>query len=104
MVTSVITIILIGRSGLFPYAIVPLTITCFFEIGTAAVIGNGTGGIRGAIIGSAVAGVIMIFLVGFSIPFLQSTVADWIIIFGGNDFSLWAIISGLFGRLLGLGG
>ncbi|MCG8538310.1 MAG: PTS ascorbate transporter subunit IIC [Clostridia bacterium] len=104
MITSVITIILVGRAGLFPYAILPLTITCFFEIGTAAVIGNGTGGTRGAIIGSGVAGVLMIFLVGFSIPFLQTTVSDWIIIFGGNDFSLWAIISGFIAKLFGLGG
>jgi len=103
MITSVITIIIIGRTGLFPYAIVPLTITCFFEIGTAAVIGNGTGGTRGAILGSAVAGVLMILLVGFSIPFLKTTVSDWIIVFGGNDFSLWSIISGTIAKLLGLG-
>lgn len=103
MVTSVIAIIILGKTGLFPYAILPLTITCFFEIGTAAVIGNGTGGLKGAIIGSAVAGVLMIFLVGFSIPFLQNTVSDWIVIFGGNDFSLWAIISGGFAKIFGLG-
>jgi len=101
MITSVITIILLGGTGLFAYAILPLTITCFFEIGTASVIGNGTGGVRGAVLGSAVAGVLMIFLVGFSIPFLANTASDWIVIFGGNDFSLWAIISGLFGRLFG---
>lgn len=102
MITSVITIIILGGTGLFSYAIMPLTITCFFEIGTAAVIGNGTGGTRGAILGSAVAGILMIFLVGFSIPFLQHTVSDWIVIFGGNDFSLWAIISGAVAKLFGL--
>ena len=101
MVTSTITLFIVGATGLFAYAIVPLTITCFFEIGTAAVIGNGTGGLRGAIIGSSVAGIVMILLVGFSIPFLQGTVSDWIIVFGGNDLSLWAIISGLFGQLFG---
>lgn len=100
MITSVITIIILGKTGIFPYAILPLTITCFFEIGTAAVIGNGAGGTRGAIIGSGVAGILMIFLVGLSIPFLQNTVSDWIIIFGGNDFSLWSIISGIIGKLL----
>ncbi|GIN85996.1 PTS system fructose/mannitol family transporter subunit IIC [Heyndrickxia sporothermodurans] len=99
MVTSTITLFIIGGTGLFPYAIVPLTITCFFEIGTAAVIGNGTGGLRGAIIGSAVAGVLMILLVGISIPFLQHTVSEWIIVFGGNDLSLWAFISGALGKL-----
>lgn len=99
MVTSSITLFIIGSTGLFPYAVVPLTITCFFEIGTAAVIGNGTGGLRGAVIGSGVAGVLMILLVGFSIPFLQHTVSDWIIVFGGNDFSLWSIIAGTLGKL-----
>lgn len=100
MITSTIAIVLFAVTGFFPYVIAPLTITCFFEIGTAAIIGNATGGRRGAILGSAVAGVVMVLLVGFSIPFLQETVADWIVIFGGNDFSLWAIIEGLFARLL----
>ncbi len=100
MITSTIAIILFAMTGFFPFVIAPLTITCFFEIGTASIIGNATGGRRGAILGSAVAGVVMVLLVGFSIPFLQGTVADWIVIFGGNDFSLWAIIEGLFARLI----
>ncbi|MFD2211849.1 PTS ascorbate transporter subunit IIC [Virgibacillus halophilus] len=99
MVTSIATLFIVGQTGLFPYAIVPLTITCFFEIGTAAVIGNGTGGLRGAIIGSGAAGILMIFFVGLSIPFLQHTVSDWIIVFGGNDLSFWSIISGLIGKI-----
>ena len=100
MITSTIAIVLFAVTGFFPFVIAPLTITCFFEIGTASIIGNATGGRRGAILGSAVAGVVMVLLVGFSIPFLQGTVADWIVIFGGNDFSLWAIIEGLFARLI----
>jgi PTS system ascorbate-specific IIC component len=103
MITSVITIVICAKAGIFAYAVLPLTITCFFEIGTAAVIGNGTGGTRGAVIGSGVAGILMIFLVGFSIPFLKHTVSDFIIIFGGNDFSLWSIIVGFFSKLFGMG-
>lgn len=103
MITSIITIIIIGKAGLFSYAVLPLTITCFFEIGTAAVIGNGTGGLRGAILGSGVAGILMILLVGFSIPFLHHTVSDFIIIFGGNDFSIWSILVGGLAKLFGLG-
>ena len=30
---------------------------------------------------------------------LGGQVSDWIVIFGGNDFSLWAIISGAIGKL-----
>jgi PTS system ascorbate-specific IIC component len=86
--------------NIFPFVIAPLTITAFFEIGTASIIGNATGGRRGAVLGSAVAGVVMVLLLGFSIPFLRGTVGDWIMIFGGNDFSLWAIIQGFFVNIL----
>lgn len=102
MVTSVITLFILGKAGVFQYAVLPLTITCFFEIGTAAVIGNGTGGLRGAILGSAVAGVVMILFVGFSVPLLKTTISDWILIFGGNDFSLWTIIVRALGKLFGM--
>jgi len=99
MITSIITLVILGKAGVFVYAVLPLTITCFFEIGTAAVIANGTGGLRGAILGSGVAGILMILLVGFSIPLLNTTVSDWIIIFGGNDFSLWTILVRLIGKI-----
>ncbi|WP_059106175.1 PTS ascorbate transporter subunit IIC [Shouchella shacheensis] len=92
MITSVATIFITGSLGIFSFVIVPLTITCFFEIGTAAIIGNGTGGLKGAIAGSATAGVVMILLVGISVPILSGTASDWIVIFGGNDFSLWSFI------------
>lgn len=101
MISSTIALILIGTTGMFSFIILPLTITCFFEIGTAAVFANAEGGLRGAIIGSAVAGIVMIFLMGFSLPFFQNTVADWMLIFGGNDFSIWGIISGSIARIFG---
>ena len=100
MITSTIMIVLSVVFNIFPFVIAPLTITAFFEIGTASIIGNATGGRRGAVLGSAVAGVVMVLLLGFSIPFLRGTVGDWIMIFGGNDFSLWAIIQGFFVNIL----
>ena len=101
MITSTLTLILIGTTGMFSFIILPLTITCFFEIGTGAVFANATGGLRGAIIGSAVAGIVMMFFMAFSLPFFNETIADWMLIFGGNDFSLWGILGGLFARLMG---
>lgn len=98
MITSTITIIL--TAGMFPTVIIPLTFTCFFEIGTAAIIGNGTGGVRGAVIGSAVSGVIMVFLVGFGSYFFGNTINNWMLVYGGQDFSLWGILTGLIARLL----
>jgi len=99
MITSVITIIITSYLGIFQTVVLPLTITCFFEIGTAAIIGNATGGVRGAIIGSAVSGVIMVFLVGFGAPFFMKTINQWLLVFGGQDFSLWGIIAGFFAKL-----
>jgi PTS system ascorbate-specific IIC component len=98
MITSTITIIL--TAGTFPTVIIPLTFTCFFEIGTAAIIGNGTGGVRGAVVGAAVSGIIMVFLVGFGSYFFSNTINNWMLVYGGQDFSLWGIITGLIAKLL----
>ncbi|MTM91932.1 PTS ascorbate transporter subunit IIC, partial [Turicibacter sanguinis] len=98
MITSIITIIL--TAGMFPTVIIPLTFTCFFEIGCASIIGNATGGVRGAVIGSAVSGVIMVLLVGFGSYFFNNTIQEWMLVYGGQDFSLWGIIEGLVARLL----
>ena len=98
MITSTITIIL--TAGTFPTVIIPLTFTCFFEIGTAAIIGNGTGGVRGAVIGAAVSGIIMVFLVGFGSYFFSNTINNWMLVYGGQDFSLWGILTGLIAKLI----
>jgi len=98
MITSTITILL--TAGMFPTIIIPLTFTCFFEIGTAAIIGNGTGGIRGAIVGAAVSGIIMVFLVGLGSYFFMNTINNWMLVYGGQDFSLWGIVTGSIAKLL----
>jgi len=101
MITSTITLIIIGTTGAFSFVILPLIITCFFEIGTGAVFANATGGLKGAIIGSAVAGVAMMILMGLSLPFFSDTIADWMLIFGGNDFSILGFLGGLVARVFG---
>lgn len=101
MITSTILIIIANSFNLFGVLLVPLVITSFFELGGAAVIGEGQGGLRGAIIGTSVAALAMVTLVGISATMLSSTVQNWILIFGGNDLSLWAILSKLLGRLIG---
>ncbi|MFL0268865.1 PTS ascorbate transporter subunit IIC [Candidatus Clostridium radicumherbarum] len=98
MITSVVTIIL--TAGMFPTVIIPLTFTCFFEIGTASIIGNATGGIRGSVVGAAVSGIIMVFLVGFGSYFFSHTIQSWMLVYGGQDFSLWGIIEGLIAKLI----
>lgn len=100
MITSTITIIL--TAGMFPTVVIPLTFTCFFEIGCASIIGNATGGIRGCVIGAAVSGIIMIFLVGFGAYFFNNTIQSWMLVYGGQDFSLWGMIEGMVARLIKL--
>ena len=100
MITSIITIII--TAGMFPTVIIPLTFTCLFEIGCASIIGNATGGVRGTIIGAAVSGVVMVLLVGFGAYFFSNTIQSWMLVYGGQDFSLWGIIEGLIARLLAL--
>lgn len=98
MITSVATIIL--TAGMFPTVIIPLTFTCFFEIGCASIIGNATGGVRGCIVGAAVSGILMVLLVGFGAYFFNNTIQDWMLVYGGQDFSLWGIIEGFIAGLI----
>ncbi|WP_207719452.1 PTS ascorbate transporter subunit IIC [Clostridium sp. cel8] len=96
MITSIITIIFLANTGLMTYAIIPLTVACFFDVAPGTIFANAYGGRKAAIIASAVSGVVMVFLVMFSMPALINTAAGFNQAFGGNDFSLWAIIASLF--------
>jgi len=98
MVTSIITIIL--TNGMFPTIVIPITATCFFEIGCASIVGNAYGGVRGCVLTAAISGVIMVFLVGFGAYFFNNTVQSMLLTFGGQDFSLWGIIVGAVSKLL----
>jgi len=104
MIVSTIFIVIFNATGLFGILLIPLVITSFFELGTAAVIGEGQGGLRGAIVGTAVSAVLMVLLVGISAVVYAGTIQNWILIFGGNDFSLFGPIARLFGGLFALFG
>lgn len=101
MVTSTILVVLANSFDLFGILIVPLVITSFFECGGAAVIGEGQGGLRGAIIGTITTSVAMVLLVGVSAVVFSTTIQNWILIFGGNDLSLWGMVGKLIGSLFG---
>ena len=99
-ITSTILVLIANTTNVFGIVIVPLVITSFFECGGAAIVGEGQGGLRGAIIGTAVASVAMVGLVGVSGVLMGGTIRNWILIFGGNDLSLWSIIAKFVGQLL----
>ncbi len=101
MITSTILIVIANSSNIFSILLVPLVITSFFEVGGAAVIADGQGGLRGAIIGTTVASVAMVALVGISAIMFGETIRNWLLIFGGNDLSLFGIIGRIIGGLFG---
>jgi PTS system ascorbate-specific IIC component len=98
VITSTITIIL--TRGMFPTVIIPLIFTCFFENGCAAIIANAKGGVRGTIIACAINGIVMVLLVGFGAYFFNNTIQPWMLVYGGQDFSLFGILEGLIAKLI----
>lgn len=100
MTVSVPLMFYFNSINLFGIMVVPLVITCFFECGAAAIIGDAQGGLRGAIIGTAVAAVAMVFLVGYSSAFFENTIQNRMLVVSGNDYSLYGPLAGLIARFL----
>lgn len=92
MITSTVLVLIANATNLFGVVLIPLVITSFFECGAAAVIGEGQGGLRGCIIGTFSAAILMVALMGVSVIAYSTTIRDWMLIFGGNDFSLFGPI------------
>jgi PTS system ascorbate-specific IIC component len=101
MIASLITIVIFGVAG-FPLMVLPLVTAAFFDVGPAAVLGNATGGVRGAVLASIIGGILLIVFQGLSLFFVANTAGGFINAFGGNDFSIIAIVVGGIARLLGL--
>ncbi|HLR08761.1 MAG TPA: PTS ascorbate transporter subunit IIC [Bacillota bacterium] len=99
MITSTLLIIIANSFNVFGVVIIPLVVTSFFEMGGAAIVGEGQGGVRGAIIGTTVSAVVMVLLVGVSASIYSDTIQNWILVFGGNDLSLFGIIAKWIGDL-----
>jgi PTS system ascorbate-specific IIC component len=100
MIFSLITLVVFGLVG-FKYLLLPLVVAAFFDVGPGVVIANATGGRRGALITAAVGGILLIVLQAISLPFAANTTAGFINLFGGNDFSIIAIVVGGLARLFG---
>ncbi len=100
MVVSVPLMFYFNSINLFGIMVVPLVITCFFECGTAAIIADAQGGLRGAIIGTAVAAIAMVLLVGYSSAFFEHTIQNRMLVVSGNDYSLYGPLAGFLARLI----
>lgn len=93
MVTSTVLILFVNTQFNLGFLLLPLVITSFFECGTAAVLADGQGGLRGAIIGTASAAALMVGFLIISVKIFEHTIANWLLIFGGNDFSFFGWIA-----------
>ncbi len=100
MAASLITLVIFGLAG-YPYLLLPLVVAAFFDVGPGAVLANATGGRRGVVLASIVGGVLLIVFQAISLPFVMHTAAGFVNAFGGNDFSIIAILVGGIRRLLG---
>jgi PTS system ascorbate-specific IIC component len=101
MIVSTILVLICNTLNVFGVMLIPLVITSFFECGAAAVIGEGQGGFRGCVIGTICAAIVMVAIVGISAIIYSGTIQNWMLIFGGNDFSLFGPIARLIGGIFG---
>jgi PTS system ascorbate-specific IIC component len=100
VVASLVTLVVFGLAG-FKFVLLPLVVAAFFDVGPGVILANATGGVRGAILAAVVGGVLLIVFQALSLPFVANTAAGFVNAFGGNDFSLIAIVIGGIARLLG---
>jgi len=99
VMASLITLVVFGLLG-YPYLLLPLVVAAFFDVGPGAVLANATGGRRGVIIASAVGGVLLIVFQALSVPLVYNTAAGFLNAFGGNDFSIIAVVVGGLARVV----
>jgi PTS system ascorbate-specific IIC component len=100
MVSSIATILVLAATGSLAYAVIPLATACFYDVAPGAIAANAEGGRKAAILTSVIGGVLLVLLVAGSIAVVFNTSAGFVQIYGGNDFSLWSIISGIFGKII----
>ena len=100
LLASVPSLLIINYTGLFGLFVVPLVFKCFFELGTAAIIADGQGGLRGTIIGTAVAAFVMMFFAGYSVMIFDNTIQNLLLSSGGDDKSVFGSIAYWIGILL----
>lgn len=101
MPTSTALVLISNAYHLFGVMLIPLVVTSFFECGAAAVVAEGQGGVVGCVIGTAAASAVMVAAVGVSAAAYAGTIQNWMLIFGGNDFSIFGSFAKYLMLILG---
>lgn len=102
LITSIGTLFLLGASGVLTFALIPLVVACYFDVAPGAIFANARGGWPAAIITSTLGGIILMILAAISLNLVSGTVGNFIQTYGGNEFSIWVIISDLVGKLFSI--
>ena len=102
LITSIGTLFLLGASGVLTFALIPLVVACYFDVAPGAIFANARGGWPAAIITSALGGIILMVLAAISLNLVSGTVGNFIQTYGGNEFSIWVIISDLVGKFFSI--
>ncbi len=97
--SSILAITAFAWIGIFSFAVIPMTVACYFDVAPGAIFANKRGGVLAAILSSIVGGFLMIALVAFALPLAANTTGTFVQAWGGNDFSLWVIIADFFASL-----
>ncbi len=92
LVFSLIAMMAINVSGISAYSILPATIACYFDAAPSAIFANKRGGMKAAVIWSAICGVVMMLLVSVALPYLADTAGTFVQQFGANEESVFIVI------------
>lgn len=102
LISSIVTLFILGASGMLTFALIPLVVACYFDVAPGAIFANSRGGWPAALITSILGGIILMLLAFISMNIVSGTVGTFIQAYGGNEFSIWVIISNLFGKIFAL--
>lgn len=99
---SLIAMFSLNMTGWFAYALIPMTIACYFDVAPGAIFANLYGGRKAVIVHSVVSGVLMMVLVGLAIPLVGNTMGSFVQTFGANEFSVMAFIGDAIAKFFAL--
>lgn len=102
LISSIVTLFILGASGMLTFALIPLVVACYFDVAPGAIFANSRGGWPAVLITSILGGIILMILAFISMNIVSGTVGTFIQAYGGNEFSIWVIISNLFGKIFAL--
>ncbi|MBS6181957.1 PTS ascorbate transporter subunit IIC [[Clostridium] innocuum] len=101
---NIITIFVLGASGMLRVAVIPLMVACYFDVAPACIFANKRGGVKAVMVTAVLGGVILTVLCAVTIPMVAGTVGTFLQTYGGNEYSIWVIAAEGIAKFLALFG